>query len=70
MRNKNKPVTVGDLKDQIGTTGPRPILYCRICCAESSANAGDYFNARKDHVFKCCNAYMALVFRNTVYTPA
>ena len=36
-------VTVADLKDQIGTQRPRPILYCTLCGAENSAHKGDYF---------------------------
>jgi len=60
-----QPVRVRDLKDQIGTSGPRPFLYCETCGEESSANAGDYFMARPDTVFKCCGEPMRLVTKQT-----
>ena len=56
----SKRVTVGDLKDQIGTPFPRPFLHCRECGAQNSANAGDYFALRPAHVFKCCGRNMIL----------
>lgn len=62
-----KPVTVGDLRDQIGKDGPRPLLYCPICGGEYSANAGDYFMAPKTHVFRCCGEPMRLITKRTVY---
>jgi hypothetical protein len=65
-----KLVTVGDLKNQTGTKGERPQLYCEECGAEFSANAGDYWNAPKDHVFTCCEQPMQLVFRRTIHIPA
>lgn len=58
---------VKDLKDQIDTKGPRPILYCPVCGAEYSAHAGDYFLARPDHVFECCGEPMLLVVKTTRY---
>ena len=61
-------IRVRDLKDQIDTKGPRPILYCSICGAENSAHAGDYFLARPDHVFTCCGEPMLLVVKSTHYT--
>lgn len=66
-------VRVRDLKDQIGTFGPRPMLYCYRCGAEYSANSGDYFLASPDHVFKCeCHSksYLRLVLKETQYIPA
>ena len=62
-------VRVRDLKDQIGEPGPRPILYCAVCGAECSANRGDYFWAREDHVFECYGEPMELVIRRVVYEP-
>lgn len=56
-------VTVADLKDQICMNGPRPFLYCSKCGAEYSANAADYWNVPKDHVFKCCKRNMSLVVK-------
>jgi len=58
---------VRDLKDQIGTAGPHPILYCPKCGAEFSANAGDYFMSRPDRVFKHCGRLMLLVVKRTVF---
>ncbi len=60
--------TVNDLKDQIGTTEPRPILYCKVCGAQYSANAGDYWDRPSDYVFECCDQPMLLVVRRTVFT--
>lgn len=60
-------IKVKDLKDQIGTTGPRPFLYCLRCGNESSVNAGDYWNAKPDHVFMCCGANMLLVTKRTIF---
>lgn len=60
-------VKVSDLKDQIGTSD-RTILYCGCCGGEYSANKGDYFMYKKDHVFKCCDNDMMLMKKNIVYT--
>ena len=60
-------VKIKDLKDQIGTTGPRSFLYCRRCGNESSGNAGDYWNAKPEYVFKCCNSNMLLVTKRPLY---
>jgi len=60
-------IRVKDLKNQIGTTGIRPILYCPICGAECSANAGDYFMASPDYVFTCCDEPMLLVIKKAMY---
>jgi len=62
-------VRVKDLKDQIGTARPRPLLLCRECGAEYSANAGDYWDSPDEHVFECCGEPMELVTRRTVYEP-
>jgi hypothetical protein len=59
--------TVADLKNQTGTPGPRALLYCSNCGAEYSANAGDYFAADPNHVFKCCRRNMALVTKSIQY---
>ncbi len=58
-----KQIRVRDLKDQIGAPGPRPILYCRVCHGEYSANAGDYFVANPETIMRCCGRSMALVTR-------
>ena len=60
-------VRVKDLKDQIGTNGPRPFLYCSKCGAEYSANGADYFMARPEHVFTCCKRKMVLVTEQVTY---
>ena len=62
------PVTVADLRDQIGTNGPRPLLYCRRCGSEQSANAGDYFMAPANRIFKCCGVNMVLVTKHQAFT--
>lgn len=59
-------VQVKDLKEQVGILGSRPILYCGICGNEFSANAGDYWNAKPDHVFRCCGANIILVIKKTI----
>ena len=59
--------TKAQLKDQIGTDGPRPILYCPFCGGEYSANAGDYWNLPNSHVFTCCGQPVALVVRRTIF---
>lgn len=61
-----KRVTIGDLRDQLGMSGPRPFLYCATCGAGYSANGGDYFMAPASHVFKCCGRNMALVTEQRV----
>jgi hypothetical protein len=63
----SKLIRVHDLRDQIGTSGPRPFLFCAICHGEASANAGDYFMARPSYVFTCCDEPMQLVTKHTVY---
>lgn len=48
-----KELTYGDLKDQTGTTGPRPFLHCPECGSEFSANAADYWDRDKRAVITC-----------------
>lgn len=60
-------IRVQDLKDQIGTPQPRPMLYCRVCGMEYSANKGDYFMARPDTVLRCCHKPMVLVVKREVF---
>lgn len=60
-------VQVKDLKDQIGTDGPRSILLCRVCGGEYSANAGDYWNTKPQHILKCCGEPMDHVIKKTIY---
>lgn len=54
-----KELTYGDLKDQTGTTGPRPFLHCPECSAEFSANAADYWDRDKRAVIFCCTCLVA-----------
>jgi hypothetical protein len=54
-------VKVKNLKEQIGTLEPRPFLYCSICGAEYSANAGDYWTANPEHIFICCDEPILLM---------
>lgn len=65
----SKAVKVKDLKDQIGEKFPRPELLCRLCGALYSANAGDYFNAKPDTIFKHCGRNMELVIKRVVFEP-
>lgn len=60
-------VTVGDLKDQTGTPGPHPLLYCSVCGEESSANKSDYFLLPDAHVLKHCGKNMRLVRKKIAY---
>ena len=60
-------VKVKDLKDYIGIVGTRPLLWCSICGAESSANHGDYFAADPDYVFICCDVPMRLVEKRITF---
>jgi hypothetical protein len=62
----NRYIRVKDLKDQLGTNGPRPFLYCRYCEREYSAHAGDYFMLPDSHVFKCahCDEPMRLAIKS------
>lgn len=64
-----KRVTVGDLKDQLGTP-PRVFLYCRACGERNSAHAGDYFACRPAHVFKHCGINMVLAREECAVVPA
>jgi hypothetical protein len=58
--------TVADLKQQSGS-GPHPILHCRKCGAEYSANKGDYWNLPATHIFVCCKVPCKLVVKSTRY---
>ena len=60
-------IRVGDLKNQTGVPGPHPILVCRVCSQENSANAGDYFNMVEHHIFTHCGEEMELAMRRIVY---
>ena len=56
-------IRVGDLRDQIGMSRPRPFLWCRTCGNEASANRGDYFMRPWGEVFTCCGRPMVLARR-------
>ena len=44
-------------------------LWCRECGGEFSANEGDYFGFKNDHVLTCCNKPLVRVTKRTVYVP-
>ena len=67
---KQRKVTKSMLRDQIGSPGPRPFLYCPKCQSRYSANAGDYFMAPDSHVFKCCGRNNWLVTEYSVLRQA
>lgn len=57
-----------NMKDQI-LTKDKKILHCRVCGAEFSGNAGDYFYLPDNAVFTHCGEEMELVEKvvTTVY---
>ncbi len=59
-------IKVKDLRDQIGTND-RSLLWCPKCGEENSANAGDYFMANPETVFKHCGVNMRLVTKRVVF---
>jgi 5-methylcytosine-specific restriction endonuclease McrA len=65
-------VTVEDLPELIGAPGPRPLLLCRCCGGEFSANKSDYFWMPAGDVFECCECGepLELVTKHVVYRPA
>ena len=65
-----KAIKVSDLKDQLGTPFPRPMLKCMTCGNEYSAHRGDYWAASPGYIFKCCRRNMALVTKQTVFVSA
>jgi len=57
-----------NLKDQI-LTKDNKLMLCKVCGAEYSANAGDYFMINNpNHKFKCCNKTMVLAHKKIVYS--
>lgn len=60
-------ITINDLKDQTGTPGPHPILYCAECGSEFSANKSDYFLSAGDDAVKHCGKNMRLVRKRVIY---
>lgn len=50
---------VSNLKDQIGTPGPREVARCPKCGEMYSANKGDYFMLPDKAVLKCNNGHRA-----------
>ena len=68
-RMYQKAVKVSDLKDQLGTSYPRPMLFCRYCGETASAHKGDYFMADPDTTFKHCGRNMALVVKRVTFEP-
>lgn len=68
-KRPRKPIKVSDLFDHtlIKAPFPRPLLLCTKCGEENSANAGDYWNANPDHVFKYCRRNMVLVTKRVTY---
>ena len=66
--NMSKQVKVSDLPDLTNSSiFPQPFLVC--ACGEFSANKGDYFMAKKDHVLHCdeCDEDMVLMTKRVVY---
>ena len=60
-------VRVKQLRNQIGTIGPREVIYCPTCFIEYTANAGDYWSASPEYVFRHCKRSMRLGFKVTTY---
>ena len=60
-------VRVSDLIPQTGKPGPHPVLHCRICGEDDSANQNDYFAYPSAHVFKCCGEPVQLAVKEIVY---
>lgn len=60
-------IKVKHLQNQIGTQGPHPCLYCPQCGQTYSADAGDYFAASPDHVFRHCGKPMRLGIERTIF---
>lgn len=46
-------VRVKDLRNQTGSIGVRPFLWCPACGRKSSADASDYFAVSPETVFRC-----------------
>lgn len=61
---------VGDLKDQIGTPSPRPVLLCQCCGETYSADKSDYFIFGDSHVLTCCEEPLIRVTKRTIYEPS
>lgn len=65
-------ITLADLPELVtreGYKGPRPLLYCSICGAEWSADAGDYLSLAPDYQFTCCDEPMELATKEVRYVP-
>lgn len=58
-----------NMYDHTGLYGPHPVMYCRDCLKEQSANAGDYWDTPSNHQFKCCGQTMEIVYRVMKYIP-
>lgn len=65
-----RAIRVKDLREQLGQPEPRPRLKCFVCGEEYSADAGDYFMANPETVFKHHRRNMVLVTKHTVYEAA
>lgn len=65
-----KTIRVRDLRDEVFTTGPHAFLRCFVCGNECSAHAGDYFMARGDAEFTCCDEPMHRVTSTITYRRA
>lgn len=63
-------IRVKDLKNQTSERGPHPILLCRMCGGEYSANAGDYFLLPAQQIMKCCGKVLVRVFKSICYQAA
>ena len=62
---------VKDLRNQIGTPGPREGLFCPICLGEWSANRGDYFATSDNTVLRCTEDWSPLIlgFKRITIVP-
>ena len=64
---RHPAIKVSDLKDQLNTPFPRPMLLCSHCGETFSAHSGDYFVAHPSHIFKHCGRNMRLVIKRVTF---
>lgn len=63
-------VQVKDLKDHIlEPQYAQEFLYCLECGAHCSAHSGDYFMAKPDYTFTCCDENMIIAKETTIISP-
>jgi hypothetical protein len=66
----NAGIRVKDLRDQLGQSDTRAVLYCETCGEMESAHRGDYWALPPDYLFLHCGEPMRRVTERRILEDA